>query len=61
MLLVDTDWAKIEATTPGLLFCKDPRAPRDEAENLYKNVTFTDNSIMWGSHHREAFEHVEVP
>lgn len=58
MLIVDSDWAKIEVTTPGVNFCPDPRVTGPE---MYEDVTLTNTSIMWAGPHRELFSHVEIP
>ncbi|KAI1799620.1 hypothetical protein F4811DRAFT_565422 [Daldinia bambusicola] len=52
-----SDWAKFETTTAGTTIRRDDAFDA----KVYENVTFTNNSIMWGKKHGEWFQQRTIP
>ncbi|KAM6489438.1 Fungal fruit body lectin domain containing protein [Amanita muscaria] len=56
-LSFQTDWVRVDVTTPGTTFRKDNVFD----DKIYENVTFTNTSIMFSRPHSENFQHGVVP
>ncbi|KAJ7074990.1 hypothetical protein B0H15DRAFT_868222 [Mycena belliarum] len=57
-LSYQTDWARVETTSPGVSFRKDEALA---GYALYDKVTFTATSVMFSQPHSEVFESGVVP
>lgn len=51
ILKVHSDWGEVKTSSINTMFRKDPGV----AEDVYKDVTFTDTSIRWGQHWSYGF------
>ena len=57
-LSYQTDWARVEVTSPGVSFRKDEALA---GYAFYDNVTFTTTSVMFSKPHSEVFGSGVVP